>query len=133
MRYYQTDKEMNTDDLLNELQQLREEIEDLTAEKYQLENQIGDYHVILDHLNHGLMILQNGTIVFANRVMNELTGFTTEELIGSDFKREISMFNQADKNRLLICLDHYEAGIPITEHYVVTVGNKIRQHKNKFH
>jgi PAS domain S-box-containing protein len=41
------------------------------------------YHAIVDHSLQGLVVIQNGRLVFANRAMARISGYTIDEMLSA--------------------------------------------------
>jgi len=56
------------------------------------------YHTLVDNTLQGLLIRQDGRIVFANRVVAEMSGYTVEELLGLSLEEIQGMVHSDDQD-----------------------------------
>ena len=93
------------------------------------------YATLVQQSNDGIIIIQNGLMVFVNRMMIDLTGYSMEEVIGKPFSDFLTPKYKplvADRNRRRMVgeavPDRYDAEIATRNGTVVPDRDKCRHY-----
>ncbi len=82
---------------------LKAQFNELKSGQEQLAESEEKYRTLVDHMEDGVFIAQNGILVFTNGILPALTGYTAEEITGLQFSRLI-----APEHRSLVLSRHRE-------------------------
>jgi PAS domain S-box-containing protein len=75
------------------------------------------YHSLVDHSLQGLAIFQDGKVVFANRAMAEMAGYTIDEMLALSIEQVRDFVHPEDREMVWRNQQRRLAGEPVPEHY----------------
>ncbi|MFZ6817496.1 response regulator [Undibacterium sp. Ji22W] len=81
-----------------------------------------NYRLLIDNVTEGIIVVQNAQIAFANRIIQTLTGYTHEELIGmaftsSIYRDDVPVVVERHTRRL--------RGEPVEQYYQIRLQNRL--------
>lgn len=83
-----------------------------------------NYRLLIDNVTEGIIVVQNAKIAFANRIIQTLTGYNHEELIGMNFtssiySEDVPVVVERHTRRL--------RGEPVEQYYQIRLQHRISQ------
>lgn len=75
------------------------------------------YHAIVDHSLQGLVVIQNGRLVFANRAMARISGYTIDEMLSASSGPIREFVHPFDRERVWANHEARLRGEPVPEQY----------------
>jgi two-component system sensor histidine kinase/response regulator len=80
------------------------------------------YRQVVDNVTEGIIVVQDGNVVFANPQMLRLTGFTQEEILGLPYMMAV---HPDDRPLVVDRYDRRMRGEPVERHYTLRVINHL--------
>ena len=84
-----------------------------------------NYRLLIDNVTEGIVVVQDAQIAFANRLIESMTGYSHDELIGLSFtssiySEDIALVAERHRRRLL--------GEPVEQYYQIRLQHRISKH-----